>query len=65
MGKCFITKLTKIKLKIWRVTFLKSLSSWTGPPISAQYTIFHVRTDMRQSLDCKETKAQITEVSWP
>ena len=45
----------KIKFKIWRVTFLKSFfltikKIWDVLPIFAQETIYHVRTEMRQSL---------------
>ena len=39
---------------MWRVTFLKVLftikKNWDVLPIFAQETIYHVRTEMRQSL---------------
>ena len=54
MGKILLLKLIKIKFKIWRVTFLKSLftikKNWDVLPIFAQETIYHVRTEMRESL---------------
>ena len=46
----------KIKFKIWRVTILKCLffftikKIWDELPIFAQERIYHVRTEMRQSL---------------
>ena len=44
----------KIKFKIWRVTFLKSFFTikkiWDVLPIFVQERIYHVRTEMRQSL---------------
>ena len=39
--------------KIWRVTFLKVFTIkkfWDGLPVFMQETIYHVRTEMRQSL---------------
>ena len=54
MRKMFIISLTKIKFKIWRVTFLKGFftikKDWDGLPFFSQETIYHVHTEMRQSL---------------
>ena len=46
---------SKIKFKIWRVTFLKSFfftikKIWDVLPIFTQETLYHVGTEMRQSL---------------
>ena len=55
MWNIFIIELIKIKFKIWRVTFLKSFlplffGGRGGLPVFTQWTIDHVRTEMRQSL---------------
>ena len=59
MGNIFIILLNKIKFKIWRITFLKTKFTikviWDGLPVFAQETIYHVRTEMRRSLDVNVT----------
>ena len=53
-GENFIIVLVKIKFKIWRVTFLRSFlplkKFLDGLPVFTQETIYHMRTEMRQSL---------------
>ena len=54
MGKILLFNI-KIKFKIWRVTFFKSFfftikKVWDVLSIFAQETIYHVRTEMRQTL---------------
>ena len=43
-----------MKFKIWRVTFLKSFftikKNWDGHPVFTQEMIYHMHTEMRQSL---------------
>ena len=43
-----------MKFKIWRVTFLNKFLTikryWNGLPVFAQQMIYHVRSEVRQSL---------------
>ena len=54
MWNIFIIQLTKIKFKIWRVTFLKNflplICLGDGLPVFTRQTIDHVRTELRQTL---------------
>ena len=67
----FIISLTKIKFKIWRVTFFKSflplIKIWDGLPFFSQETIYHVRTEMRQSLifDHSDVKTGLYTLLFP
>ena len=52
----FFLLFIKIKFKNWRVTFLIFFFfiikiNWDGLPVYTQETIYHVHTEMRQSLD--------------
>ena len=53
MGKSFISLLTELKFNIWRVTFLKSYLSLKnlGMDFRFSHNIYHVSTEVRQSLD--------------
>ena len=53
MGKMFNIRVGKIKFGIWRGTSLFYFATWklwAALAVSVQWTIYHVRTEVRQSL---------------